>query len=95
MKLGDALIRIQGRGIGRAIALRLADDGFDVAVTDISTADLGGLVEEIRSKQRKSSFYVTDVSIEEQVKGLIKKVVELHGSLDVVSSSGGLRLNSA
>ncbi|KNZ80391.1 Diacetyl reductase [(S)-acetoin forming] [Termitomyces sp. J132] len=64
---GVALVTGAGRGIGRAIALRLADDGFDVAVNDISATDLEALAEEIKSKQRKSSFYVADVSIEEEV----------------------------
>ncbi|KNZ82175.1 Diacetyl reductase [(S)-acetoin forming], partial [Termitomyces sp. J132] len=77
-------------GIGRAIALRLADDGFDVAVNDISATDLEALVEEIKSKQRKSSFYVADVSIEEQVKNLIRNVVECHGSLDVMVANAGI-----
>ncbi|KAG6872209.1 hypothetical protein C0995_011972 [Termitomyces sp. Mi166 len=87
---GVALVTGAGQGIGRAIALRLADDGFDVAVNDISATDLEGLVEEIKSKQRKSSFHVADVSIEEQVKGLITNVVEHHGSLDVMIANAGI-----
>ncbi|KAH0578857.1 hypothetical protein H2248_003049 [Termitomyces sp. 'cryptogamus'] len=87
---GVALVTGAARGIGRAIALRLADDGFDVAVNDISATDLEALVEEIKSKQRKSSFYVADVSIEEQVKNLIRNVVECHGSLDVMVANAGI-----
>ncbi|KAH0578837.1 hypothetical protein H2248_003032 [Termitomyces sp. 'cryptogamus'] len=92
---GVALVTGAGRGIGRAIALRLADDGFDVAVNDISATDLEALAEEIKSKQRKSSFYVADVSIEEEVKNLIRNVVECHGSLDVMVANAGIAVGKS
>ncbi|KAG6910347.1 hypothetical protein DXG01_011416 [Tephrocybe rancida] len=87
---GVALVTGAGQGIGRAIALRLADDGFDVAVNDITAAGLETLVEEIKSKQRKSTFHVADVSSDKQVKDLITNVVEHHGGLDVMVANAGI-----
>ncbi|KAG6910348.1 hypothetical protein DXG01_011417 [Tephrocybe rancida] len=87
---GVALVTGAGQGIGRAIALRLADDGFDVAVNDITTTGLETLVEEIKSKQRKSTFHVADISFDKQVKGLITDVVEHHGGLDVLVANAGI-----
>lgn len=57
------------RGIGKAIALRLADDGFDVAVNDLpeSSKPLLEVVEEIKAKGRASSSHLADVSVEEEV----------------------------
>ena len=80
------LIAWSAQGIGRSIALRLADDGFDVAVNDISSNSekLDVLVDEIQKKGRASSKYVADVSQDKQVKGMVEQVVERHGSLDVV-----------
>ncbi|KAH8993156.1 hypothetical protein EDB92DRAFT_1796662 [Lactarius akahatsu] len=47
------LVTGTARGIGRTIALRLAEDGFDVAVNDVSgTPELYVLVKEIESKVR-------------------------------------------
>ncbi|KAG6808457.1 hypothetical protein H0H92_004054 [Tricholoma furcatifolium] len=83
---GVALVTGAGQGIGRAIALRLAEDGFDVAVNDISGKNLEELVQEIELKQRKSSFHVADVTKEEEVKDLIAKVVQQHGSFNVVTT---------
>ena len=77
------------QGIGREIALRLADDGFDVAVNDVDgKAEALALVQqEIRAKGRKTSTttLLADVSKEDQVEKIIGDVVKEFGGLDVVS----------
>jgi NAD(P)-dependent dehydrogenase (short-subunit alcohol dehydrogenase family) len=83
-----ALVTGAARGIGRAIALRLARDGLDVAVNDKSSShELDGLVQEIQSKGRRSLAIPADVSSEPEVENTIRKVVQDLGSLDVVGSS--------
>jgi meso-butanediol dehydrogenase/(S,S)-butanediol dehydrogenase/diacetyl reductase len=80
-----ALVTGAARGIGRGIALRLADDGLDVAVNDISSSpDLDGLVREIEGKGRRSLAVPGDISLEPEVEKTIQKVVQDLGSLDVV-----------
>ncbi|KAJ7444600.1 NAD-binding protein [Mycena galericulata] len=89
---GIALVTGAAQGIGWAVALRLADDGFDVAVNDISVQSdkLQGLVEEIQKKGRESSKHVGDVSKEDQVKEMITAVVQKHGGLDVMVANAGV-----
>ena len=83
-----ALVTGAARGIGRAVALRLAEDGLDVAVNDLpSTPGLDELVREIESKGRRSIAVPADVSLEVEVEKMIRQVVENLGSLDVVSLS--------
>ena len=83
-----ALVTGAARGIGRAIALRLARDGLDVAVNDISSSpELNGLVREIESKGRHSVAVPADISLEQDVEKTIQKVVQDLGSLDVVGPS--------
>jgi NADP-dependent 3-hydroxy acid dehydrogenase YdfG len=81
-----ASIAFPAQGIGKAIALRLADDGFDVAVNDIAqnAENLAAVVDAIKSKGRASSAHIADVSVDEQVKAMVEAVVAAHGGIDVV-----------
>lgn len=81
---GVAVVTDAGRGVGRSIALRLADDGFDIAVNDVEVGELGSLVDEIKSKGRQSSIHIADVSMEDSVKKMVEDVVKEHGGLDVM-----------
>jgi NAD(P)-dependent dehydrogenase (short-subunit alcohol dehydrogenase family) len=83
-----ALVTGAARGIGRAIALRLAHDGLDVAVNDkTSCQELDRLVREIKSKGRRSLAVPADISLEPEVEKTVCKVVQGLGGLDVASSS--------
>lgn len=81
-----AIVTGAAQGIGYSIAVRLADDGLDVAVNDIpsKSEQLQKVVEEIAAKGRRSCAVPGDMSKEEDVKTMIDKVVQELGGLDVV-----------
>jgi NAD(P)-dependent dehydrogenase (short-subunit alcohol dehydrogenase family) len=83
---GVAFITGAGIGIGRAIALRLADDGYDIAVNGrpSSKEKIDSLAYEIRQKGRKALSLIGDVSIEADVQKMVEDVVQHLGGLDVV-----------
>lgn len=64
-----------GRGIGRAIALRLANDGFDVAINDLPSAqdNLHKVSAEITQAGRRAFVFPADVLAEQDVKRLVKQ----------------------
>ena len=81
-----ALITGAARGIGRAVALRLAEDGLDIALVDLpnSTEALKGVAEEVSKLGRRVEVLTADVSVEGEVQAAIKSCAEKLGSLDVV-----------
>lgn len=87
-----AVVTGAARGIGRAIALRLAADGLDVAVSDLQNmADpLNTVVEEIRRTGRKSIAIHADVSDPNAVHAMVERVASEMGHLDVMVANAGI-----
>lgn len=87
-----ALVTGSARGMGRAIALRLASDGFNVAVNDIASQkdNLETLRGEIEGLEKKAFIYIADVSKEGEVKAMVDDTVEVLGKLDVMVANAGI-----
>lgn len=81
-----AIVTGAAQGIGETIALRLAEEGIDVAALDISAKEkqLLEVVDNIKAKGRRAIPIFADVTNEEQVKGAVERCVEEFGSLDIV-----------
>ncbi|KAJ7607913.1 hypothetical protein FB45DRAFT_1039981 [Roridomyces roridus] len=87
-----AIVTGAGKGSGKIIALRLADDGLDVAVNDVQSNAfaLAELVGEIKAKGRSSSAHVADVSVDGEVKGMVDEVVRTYGKVDAMVANAGV-----
>ena len=81
-----ALITGAAQGIGRAIALRLADDGLNIAIADLTLqrTKLDAVAEEVRAKGRRCVVLECDVSQEEDVQRMVEATEKEFDALDVV-----------
>ena len=84
-----ALITGSTRGIGRAIAVRLARDGCAVAVNHASDAGAGGVLGEIRSSGGRAHALRADVTDPEACRRLIGEATERLGPIDVLVNNLG------
>lgn len=87
-----AIVTGASRGIGRGIALRLSEDGFDVVVNDIEQQqeNLDSVISEIRATGKKAISYAADVSSESEVTAMVAKAVEEFGELNVMVANAGI-----
>lgn len=85
------------QGIGRAIALRLARDGHDVAVSDLpgKREQLEETTKEIAALGVRSVALTGDVSDPESVRGLVTGTAQQLGSLDVIVANAGIAQTKA
>ena len=86
-----ALVTGGGRGIGRAIALALAESGMEVVVNYSNSAAAAEEVVELITKSGGKAYALqANVAMEEDVDGLIKTVLERSGRLDVLVNNAGI-----
>ena len=87
-----AIITGSSRGIGAAIAKRLAKDGFDVVINDISqeVLDSSSVAEECRAFGVRAECYAADVSDYSQCEAMVKWVKEQFGTVDVLINNAGI-----
>ncbi|KAI9056942.1 NAD-P-binding protein [Trametes sanguinea] len=87
-----AIVTGAAQGIGEAIALRLADDGLDVAVMDLPAkeAQLEAVAQAIRAKGRRGIAILGDVSVEADMENTVEKTVRELGGVDVMVANAGI-----
>jgi NAD(P)-dependent dehydrogenase (short-subunit alcohol dehydrogenase family) len=88
---GKALVTGARRGIGKAIALLLAEEGFDVAVADLeNSAELSNVMDTIRSRGRKSVSIAADIGKLEDHGRLLDQAESAIGPLTCLVNNAGV-----
>src|SRR5215510_8372678 len=90
-RMQDKVVLVTGgsRGIGRAICLRLADEGAKVAIADLLETEAQQVVTEITAQGGQALALKTDVTQLDQVNGCVQKVTEAWGQIDVLVNNAG------
>ena len=87
----NALVTGASRGIGRSIAIQLAEEGYNVAVNYAGNQDKAeAVVSEIKEKGVESFAIQANVANGDEVKAMIKEVVSQFGSIDVLVNNAGI-----
>nr|MQY69923.1 SDR family NAD(P)-dependent oxidoreductase [Bacillota bacterium] len=85
-----AIVTGAGKGIGRAISLRLAREGADVVIADVDQKGAHKVAEEIKQMGRRSLVLKTDVTKVEDVKNMVEKTIEEFGRIDILVNNAGV-----
>jgi 3-oxoacyl-[acyl-carrier protein] reductase len=90
-----ALITGSGRGIGRAIALKLADEGASIAVNDIIADTAESTVLDIRGRGGRAESFVADVSDFSEVEHMVDRIEDSFHRLDILINNAGISIPAA
>ena len=86
-----ALVTGAGRGIGKAIALRFAQEGADVAFTDLAVNEaVEETIKEIEALSVKVKAYASNAADFEESHAVVKQIVEDFGRIDVLVNNAGI-----
>ena len=87
-----ALITGAGSGIGRALAIQLADSGCNLALVDWNEKTLKETEEMIRKQNVAVSLHPFDLREKDKIESLPSEIIEIHKQIDIVINNAGLSI---
>ena len=81
-----------GSGIGRAIAIRLAEEGGNVLCVDINPDTAAATAQDIQTAGGIAAAFTADISQDHQVRAFVDHCVNTYGSLDILINNAGVNL---
>jgi len=85
-----AIVTGSGQGIGREIALTLAEHGASVVISDINATTANEVAAEIVAKNGKSMAITADVTVQEEVASLVDQTVSSFSQIDILVNNAGI-----
>jgi len=94
LKYKVAVVTGAGSGIGKAIALKFAQEGAKVVIADIDLDTANLTVKEIQENGQEAMAIAMDVTNEEQVDSAINEAISAYGGIDILVSNAGTQFIS-
>src|SRR5262245_18177162 len=85
-----AIVTGGGRNLGKAIAMRLAEDGFDVVIAGPDQEEVEKVAGAIKAFGRRSLATVTDVTAEHQAAKMAERAWQAFAQIDVLVNNAGI-----
>lgn len=85
-----AIITGGGRGIGRAFALRFAEEGAKILIPDINLGQAENVAKEIKDKGGDASALLTDISDEKATLAMAETVIKRYGRVDILVNNAAI-----
>lgn len=85
-----AIVTGSGQGIGREIALTLAEQGASVVISDMNPVTAGEVAAEIMANNVKSIAITANVTMQEEVASLVDQTIEAFGQIDILVNNAGI-----
>jgi len=89
LKNKKAIVTGAGQGIGRAIAMKLALEGADVAIAEWNSDTGAQTAKEIETIGREAMSFPVDVADQKQVKEMVSQVLSHWGQVDILVNNAG------
>jgi 3-oxoacyl-[acyl-carrier protein] reductase len=91
MRLKDkkAIVTGAGQGIGRSVALKMAQEGADVVIAEWNPDTGDQTKKEVEALGRKARFMAVDVANQEQVQNMVAEVLKAWGRIDILVNNAG------
>jgi 3-oxoacyl-[acyl-carrier protein] reductase len=92
MLLKDKVALVTGsrRGIGKVIALKLAEEGADLIINDIEVNDNDDVIQEIRALGRKALAVSADITNKNDVIEMVEKALKEFSKIDILVNNAGI-----
>jgi NAD(P)-dependent dehydrogenase (short-subunit alcohol dehydrogenase family) len=85
-----ALVTGGARGIGRASALRIAEEGRDIVIADVLDNEGHEVISEIQAMGQQAMYIHTDVTSEDEVRAAVQQTLDTFGRLDMLICCAGI-----
>ena len=96
LKGQSALVTGANSGIGKAVAIALANEGANVVVNYVTHPEAADeVVAEIKNNNGNAIAIRADVSKEEEVQAMFQKMFEVYGTIDILVNNAGIQKDSA
>jgi 3-oxoacyl-[acyl-carrier protein] reductase len=91
-----AIVTGASRGIGKAIAIKFAEEGCNIAFTDLFYDDIAIATEaELQSMGVKAKAYASDASKFDDTQNVVAQIVADFGSVDILANNAGITKDGA